>query len=218
MLLPGSKGRQCFLAHHLSHGNLALRVRLLDFRIDRGIVKADSCCVRGEIAKVNSVDASPIDRTEAHGAGFAGSVEIAALKLEESKFLAGLANGQYFSVRRGIVGRCNLIRGFRYDVAIFCDDGAERTTAPGAYIIKRELNRAGHESFVHGAWFRHPHCVIVKGVLTSATRACARKSVVMDSFAAAVEKVSISGVREYAKFFCGEARPVILGEKVEKGG
>jgi hypothetical protein len=45
------------------------------------------------------------------------------------------------------------------------------------------------------------HCVIVKGVLTPATRASARKPVVMDSFAAAVEKVSISGAEKYAKFF-----------------
>jgi len=131
---------------------------------------------------------------------------------------ASLPDGNNFSVRRGIVGRCNLIRGFRYDVAIFHDDGAEWTAAPGAYILERELNGAGHESLVHLAWFRHPHCVIVKGVLTSATRARARKSVVMNAFAAAVEKVSISGVREYAKFFCGDANPLFSRGKVEKGG
>jgi len=216
MLLPRSKCRQRFLAHHLHHGDLALRVRLLDFRIDRGIIEADFRGVRGEIAKINPVNPSPVDCAQAHRAGFAGSVEVAAFKLEDSKFPAGLADGQHFSVRRGIVGRCNLIRGFRYDGAIFNYDRAEWTAAPGAYILERELNGADHECFVHVAWFRHPHCVIVKGVLTSATRARARKSVVMDSFAAAVEKVSISGVREYAKFFCGEASPLSLRGKVEK--
>jgi hypothetical protein len=45
------------------------------------------------------------------------------------------------------------------------------------------------------------HCVIVKSGLIPAARASARKPVVMDSFAAAVEKASISGVQEYAKFF-----------------
>jgi hypothetical protein len=46
------------------------------------------------------------------------------------------------------------------------------------------LNGADHESVVHVAWFRHR--VIVKGMPNSATRESARKSVVMDSFAAAV--------------------------------
>jgi hypothetical protein len=46
------------------------------------------------------------------------------------------------------------------------------------------LNGAGHESVAHLALFRHR--VIVKGMPNSATRESARKSVVMDSFAAAV--------------------------------
>jgi hypothetical protein len=88
-------------------------------------------------------------------------------------------------VRCGIIRRCDLIGGFRYDNAFFDDDGAERPAAPGAYILERELNGAGHESFVHVAWFRHR--VIVKGMPNSATRESARKSVDMDSFAADVK-------------------------------
>ena len=184
MLLPRSKCRQCFLAHHLNHGNVTLGVRLGDFCIDSGIIKADFRSVRCEIAKVNSVNPSPVDCAQAHWAGFAGGVELTAPEFETAKFLARLADGEHFSVRRRIVHRRNSIRTFRYDDAFFDDDGAERPAAPGAYILERELNGAGHESFVHVAWFRHR--VIVKGA-TPTTPESARKSVDMDSFAADVK-------------------------------
>jgi hypothetical protein len=78
-----------------------------------------------------------------------------------------------------------LIRTFRYDDVFFDDDTAERPAAPGVYILERELNGAGHESFVHVIWFRHR--AIVKGAPTSTTQNSARKSVDMDSFAADVK-------------------------------
>jgi hypothetical protein len=168
MLLPRSKCCQCFLAHHLNHGNLALGVRLGDFCIDSGIIKADFRSVRCEIAKVNSVNPSPVDCAQAHWAGFAGGIEVTAPEFEIVKFLARLADGQHFSVCRGIVHRRNLIRTFGYDDAFFDDDTAERPATPGAYILERELNGAGHESLVYVAWFRHR--VIVKGTWTPTTQ------------------------------------------------
>ncbi len=160
-------------------------MRLGDFRVDGGIIKADFRSVRCEIAKVNSVNPSPVDCAQTHRAGFARGVEVTAPEFETSKFLARLADGHHFSVRRRIIHRRNLVCAFRYDDAFFDDDGAERPAAPGAYILERELNGAGHESFVHVAWFRHR--VIVKGAQTPTTRESARKSVDMDSFAADVK-------------------------------
>ena len=185
MLFPRSKRRQCFVAHHLNHGNLALGVRLGDFFIDSGIIKADFRSVRCEIAKVNSVNSSPVDCAQAHGAGFAGGIEVTASEFETAKFLARLADGQHFSVRRGIVHRRNLIRTFRYDDAFFDNDTTEWPAAPRAYILERQLNGAGHERFIHVAWFRHR--VIVKGAWTPTTQESACKSVDMDSFAADVK-------------------------------
>ncbi len=185
MLLPRSKCRQCFVAHHLNHRDLALGVRLGDFFIDSGIIKADFRSVRREIAKVNSVNPSPVDCAQTHWAGFARGIEVAAAEFETAKFLARLADGDHFSVRRGIVHRRNLVCAFRYDDAFFDDAGAERPAAPGAYILERELNGAGHERFIHVAWFRHR--VIVKGARTPTTPESARKSVDMDSFAADVK-------------------------------
>jgi hypothetical protein len=41
-----------------------------------------------------------------------------------------------------------LICSFRYDLASFHNDGAEWTASSRADILERELNGAGHESFV----------------------------------------------------------------------
>src|SRR6202163_4560349 len=186
MLLPRSKCRQCFLAHHLNHGNLTLRVRLGDFRVNGGIVKADFGSVCREIAKVYFANPGPVDCAQAHRARFAGGVEITVPEFETAKSLASLSDGQHFSVRCRIVHRRDLIGGFRHDDAFFDDDGAKRPAASGAYILERELNGAGHESFVHVVWFRHR--VIVKGARTPTTPESARKSVDMDSFAADVKE------------------------------
>jgi hypothetical protein len=184
MLHPRSKCRQSFLAHHLNHGNLTLRVRLGDLCIDGGIIKADFGSVRCEIAKVNFVNPGPIDCAKAHRAGFAGGVEVTAPEFEAAKSLASLPDGQHFSMRCGIVRRSDLIGSFRYNDAFFDDDGAKRPAASSANIVDRELNGAGHESVVHVASFRHRG--IVKGVPISATHESARKSVDRDTFAAAV--------------------------------
>jgi hypothetical protein len=183
MFLPGLKCRQRLLAHHLNHGYLTLGVRLRDFRIDRGIVKADSGGILREIAKVNFANPGPVDCTETHGAGFAGRVQITVPQFEARKFLASLADRQHFRMRRGVVRRRNSIGSLGNDVAVFHDNATERAAASGTDIFKRESNGAGHENVVHVARFRHRG--MVKGILISATRESARKSVVMDSFAAA---------------------------------
>src|SRR5271165_1534835 len=174
-------------------------MRLGDFCVNCGVIKADSGGVRGEIAEVNFVNPGPVDCTQAHGAGFAGSVEIAASKFEAAKPLAGLANRQHFSVRGGIVRGRDLIYTFGYDLAFLHDDTTERPTAPGTDVFEGELYGAGHENVVRVAWFRH--CVIVKRLPNSATRAGARQSVNMDSFAAAGFRTKYKRRREVRKVF-----------------
>ena len=183
MFFPSSKCRQRLFAHHRNHGDLTLGVRLRDFRIDRGIVKADSGGILSEIAKVNFANPSPVDCTETHGAWLAGRVQLTVPQFEARKFLASLPDRQHFRMRRGIVHSRNSIRSFGNNAAVFHHNATERAAASGTDIFKRELNGAGHENVVHVGRFRHRG--IVKGILISATRESARKSVVMDSFAAA---------------------------------
>src|ERR1700737_1720269 len=139
VLLPHSKCRQCFLAHHANHGNLTFGVRLGDFRVDCGIVKADFGSVCCEVAKVDFANPGPVDCAQAHRARFAGGVEITAPEFEAANSLASLPDGQHFSVRCGIIRRRHLIDGFRYDGAFLDDDGAKRAAASGTDLVAREL-------------------------------------------------------------------------------
>jgi len=121
MVLPCTKRSQCFLAHHRNHGDLSLGVGLGEFRVNGGVVKADFRGVGGEVGKVHLVDPGPVNSAQAHGARFAGGVQITAAKLETPKFPAGLTDRQYFGVRGRIVHRGNPIRSFGQDLA-FSDD------------------------------------------------------------------------------------------------
>src|SRR5580700_2645411 len=134
LVFPCPKRRQGLFAHHLNHRNLALRVRLRDFSIDQRIVKPDSGSIGIGIAKINAGKASPVDCTQTHGARLAGSVDLAAFQIEDSKFLAGRANGNYLGVRGWIVGRGDLIGGFGNHGPVFDYDSAERSAASGVDV------------------------------------------------------------------------------------
>ena len=122
MVLPCTKRSQCFLAHHRNHGDLSLGVGLGEFRVNGGVVKADFRGVGGEVGEVDFVNTCPVNSAQAHGARFAGRIEVTAAKLEIPKFTAGLTDRQDFCVRRRIVHSRNSIRRFGYDLALFDDN------------------------------------------------------------------------------------------------
>ena len=163
MLLPSSKCRKRFLAHHLSHWNLTLCVRLGEFIVNGRIIKADFRGVRSEVAKKDSIDTSPVDRAQAHGAGLTGSVELTSPEVETAKFLACPADRKYFSVGGRVVQCRNLIRTFRYDAPFPDDDSAKRSAASAVNILQRKFNGASHESLVSVSWFRHRVVVFKPG-------------------------------------------------------
>src|SRR5208337_3132256 len=114
-------------------------MRLRDFAVDQRVVKADLRGISIGVAEINAGEPGPVDRSQAHGTRLAGSVDLAAFKVEDAKFLAGVANGADFGMRRGIVGGSYLICAFGYDCAVFHDDRAEWATASRVDIIDREL-------------------------------------------------------------------------------
>src|ERR1700749_3892487 len=54
----------------------------------------------------------PVDRPETHGAGFAGSIEVAVGELIIPEGFAGIADGHDFGMGRGIIGRSYLVAAF----------------------------------------------------------------------------------------------------------
>jgi hypothetical protein len=117
--------------------------------IDQRVVKADLRGIGIGVGEINAGEPGPVDGSQAHGTRLAGSVDLAAFKIEDAKFLAGIANGADFGMRGGIVGGSNLIRAFGNNRAVFHNDRAEGATASRVDVIDRELNGAGHERIVH---------------------------------------------------------------------
>src|SRR5271166_4998685 len=124
-------------------------MRLRDFAVDQRVVKADLRGIGIGVAEINAGEPSPVDCSQTHGTRLAGSVDLAAFKVEDAKFLAGVADGADFGMRRGIVGGSYLIRALSDNRAVFHDDRTEGATASRVDVIDRELNGAGHERIVH---------------------------------------------------------------------
>src|ERR1700739_2110997 len=82
LFLPGAKSREGLLAHHGNHRDGTLAQRLGDFAIDKRIVESDLGSVRRQVAEVDAGQPRPIDRAQAHGTRFAGSINFAAGQLE----------------------------------------------------------------------------------------------------------------------------------------
>ena len=149
LFLPGAEDSQRLFAHHLQHGNLALRERLSELVIDEGVVKPDFGRIGSEITEMNLPEVGPIDRAQTHRAGFTGGVDLAIPQRKRLQSGASFADGDNFGVRGGIVRDRDSIDALRNDVAVFDDDGAERATLTGKNVIERELNGASHERVVH---------------------------------------------------------------------
>ena len=49
IVFPSPKRRECLVAHHLNHRNLALCVRLCNFLVDSGIIEAGPGRIRREV-------------------------------------------------------------------------------------------------------------------------------------------------------------------------
>src|SRR5579871_1495748 len=81
LLFPGTKARESFVAHHLHHGNVPLRMRPRDLFVDEGIAETDFPGIGSPIPKKDSIQMSPVDGAKTHRARLAGCVELAALQI-----------------------------------------------------------------------------------------------------------------------------------------
>lgn len=199
MLLPLPERCERLIPHQLNHGNLALGMRLRDFCIDRGIVKADFGGVCRQIAKKNSVDAGPVNGAKAHGTRFAGRVQYTAAQFKASKLLARVADGYNFRVSSGIVAGGNLIRSLSENSALFYDDGSKRATSSRTDVFERQLYGASHESVVHVASFCH-RGIVMSVSIWPPTNLRANRSTWTLSLPM-FKAVSICGAMPYAKYF-----------------
>ncbi len=123
---------------------------MAEFVVDEGVVETSGSGIASGGCVENTVRTRPIDCAEAHGARFAGSIEIAAGQLESAQDATGLANGFDFGVGRGIVGGRNAIDGFGDDLAVLYDQGSKGAALAGVYIFDGQGDGALEEWIGHG--------------------------------------------------------------------
>ncbi len=144
------EGTQRIRMEQLRDGETSVTGRAAEFFVDEGVVKAGGGSIGGGGGVEDTVRASPVDRAEAHGARFAGRVEIAAGQLETAEDAAGLANGLDFSVGGRVVGGGNAVGAFGDDLAVLNDQSGEGATVAGVHIFDGEGDGALQEWFGHG--------------------------------------------------------------------
>ena len=82
LVYPRPKGSKCLLPHHLSRWNPALRVGQSHFPVDERVIENDLGGVARGVSEIHVREATPVDGTEAHGAGFARGVQFAIQQLK----------------------------------------------------------------------------------------------------------------------------------------
>ena len=76
-----------------------------------------------------------MSRGQAHGAGLATGIELAAGERETAERAGCIADGVYFSVGRGVVGLGHGVDAFSDDLAIADDDCAEGTAGSADDVL-----------------------------------------------------------------------------------
>ena len=134
---------------NLRDGEAASVGRATQFVANKGVIEASGGGIGSAGGVKDAFKPRPIDRAEAHGTRFAGSVEIAAGQLEIAEGATSLANGFDFSVSSGIVGGRDAVDGFGDDLAILHDESGEGTALAGVYIFGGQGDGALQEWIGH---------------------------------------------------------------------
>lgn len=121
------------------------------------VTEANECVVRNGAAVIDSVDVCPQAGTEAHCAGFAGSVEFAAFEVEGAKSFAGFPQCDYFPVGCRVVVPEDTVVRFCYDDSPSGNDSAERASVVGA-----DTFTCGADGRVHEIVSVHIFCFFCK--------------------------------------------------------
>src|SRR6266849_11187394 len=99
---------------------------MFQFIVDESVVEARRGGIRGSARVKDARRACPINCALAHWARLTSRVEVASGNLKIIQIAAGLANGDDFGVRGGVVGRSDTVRSFGDHAAVFHDESRER--------------------------------------------------------------------------------------------
>jgi len=149
LVYPRPEGSKCLLPHHLSRWNPAFRVGQSDFPVNERVIETDLGRVTRGVSEIHVREATPVDGTEAHGAGFARSVQFAIHQLKIAQFTAGLPDRYHFRMSRGIVRKGHTICALAYNRCVLNHDRPKWSTTAALNGIDCELDSAHHELVFH---------------------------------------------------------------------
>ena len=149
LVCPRPKGSKCLLLHHLGRCNPALRIGQSNFPVDERIIETDFGRVTRGISEIHVRETTPVDGTEAHGAGFARGVQFAIQQLKIAQFAAGLPDRHYFRVSRGIIRKGHTICSLAHNRCVFDNDRPKWSTTAALNGFDCELDSAQHKLVFH---------------------------------------------------------------------
>lgn len=146
LVFPCLEGGDGFVGQEFFHGLVAVFAFQGQFVVDERVVEADAGGVGFVVAVIDFVQMGPVDGSQAHGTGLARGIDFASAEVERVQLLAGGADGAHFGMgRRVVVGRY-AVHARGYYLAVFHDDGSERTSAV-LHIFDGKLDGFPHEVF-----------------------------------------------------------------------
>lgn len=128
-LLPEAEGFEALGTHERQRGNGALGGGKRYLVVDECVVEAYGRSVGACIGVVDALDAGPINRTQAHGAGLARAVNLATAQVESARSSARSTNGAHLGVGRGVVQEGYAVGAGCHNLAIAHDDRSKGAAA-----------------------------------------------------------------------------------------
>lgn len=145
---PGGETGPGFVAHELSAWELPLGLVPAELGVEEGIVEAGAGGVGSRATEVDRFKTCPVGRGQAHGAGLAAGIELAAGKRKRAERLAGSSDRIDLAVGGWIVGLGDRIRAFSDDSSIAYDDRGEGSAFAGNHILRGERDGAPKELWI----------------------------------------------------------------------
>lgn len=131
LFLPQFKSLKALCSQERKHRDFAAEWVDVDFLVDKVVIKPRISCILFGAGIEDSSWSCPKNRTQTHGAGFAGGVDFTSLELEVIQIFAGFTDGDDFCVGGGVVGFQNHVGALTDDLSVFDDHTAKRSAIAG---------------------------------------------------------------------------------------
>ena len=150
LVLPGLERRGGFVRKQLGRSDRPSCQGLGQLMVDEVVRESGGGGFLSCTAEVEPREVGPVDGGEAHRAGLAAGVEVAAGEMKVAQLPAGVANGHDFGMSRRIVRRSDAVAAAPDDVAPLNDYRSKRAALPCRDAVDRQPNGLSHERGLSG--------------------------------------------------------------------